>query len=146
MPHLSHRTMYELYRECLEELSRCEIVEGASFDVIQVNPDDPQTPLQYIEQPAAALTLPSFDEMLLNFQMFPDAAPTRLADIASASAVSIRSMTIHRLIVRQGISGRTVRRLPALSLVLHSNRSRCDIHEVLEALKEGVEGERMEQA
>ncbi|RMJ28650.1 hypothetical protein PHISP_00507 [Aspergillus sp. HF37] len=146
MPHLSHRTMYELYKECLEELSRCRIVEGASFDVIQVNPDDPQTPLQYVEQPAAALTLPSFDEMLLNFQMFPDAVPTRLADIASASAVSIRSMTIRRLIVRQGISGRTVRRLPALSLVLHSNRSRCDIHEALEALRGGVEGERMEQA
>lgn len=89
MPNLSQRTIYELYRECLEELNRCGIVEGASFDVIQVNPDDPQTPLQYVEQPAESLILPSYDEMLLNYQMFSDAVPKQLADIASASEVRL---------------------------------------------------------
>lgn len=88
IPHLSHRTIYELYKECLEELSRCGIMDGASFDVIQVDPDDPQTPLEYVEQPAPSLTLPSFDEMLLNYQMFAHAVPTQLADLAAASEVS----------------------------------------------------------
>lgn len=102
MPHLSHRTIYELYRECLEELSRCGIIEGIMFDVIQVNPDDPQTPLHYVEQPVDRLALPSFDEMILNFQMFPDAAPTQLADIASVSVVSIPSTNIRRLMICRG--------------------------------------------
>lgn len=109
------------------------------FDVIQVNPADSQTPLHYVEQPAERLAFPSFDEMLLNFQMFPDAAPTQLADIASASVVSIAVYNYWSSDDLQGISGRTVRRLPALSLVLHSNRTRCDIREALEALKGGVE-------
>lgn len=89
MPHLSARAIYGLYRESLEELSRCGIIDGASFDVVQVRPDDPQTPLQYVEQPTEHLTLPSFDEMLLHYQTFPDAVPKQLADAATESVVSI---------------------------------------------------------
>lgn len=89
MPHLSARVIYGLYKECLEELSRVGIIDGASFDVVQVNPDDPQTPLQYVEQPAEYLALPTFDEMLLHYQTFPDAVPKQLADAAMASVVSI---------------------------------------------------------
>jgi hypothetical protein len=44
--------------------------------------------LQYVEQPAEALTLPMFEEMLLNYQIFPNAIPKQLADAASASVVS----------------------------------------------------------
>lgn len=92
MPHLSSRAIYEIYRDCLGELSRRGIVEGATFDVVQANPDDPETPLQYVEQSAESLLIPGYDEMVLNFQMFPDAAPTQLADIASASVVSLTAL------------------------------------------------------
>lgn len=92
MPHLTNRVIYGIYKDCLEELGRCGIIEGASFDVIQLNPEDPQTPLQYVEQPTEHLTLPTFEEMLLNYQIFPEAIPKQLADLASASMVSPDSL------------------------------------------------------
>lgn len=89
MPHLSGRAIYELYKESLEELGRCGIIDGASFDVVQVDPNDLHTELQYVEQPAEYLEFPSYDEMLLHYQTFPDAVPKQLADVAIASVVSI---------------------------------------------------------
>lgn len=68
-------------------MSRREIIEGVTFDVIQVDPQDPQTALQYVEQPATSLLLPSFDEMILNYQIFSDAVPKLLADAVAASVV-----------------------------------------------------------
>lgn len=88
MPHLSNRAIYGIYKDCLEELNRCGIIQGVSFDVVQANPEDPETALQYVEEPMEHLTLPTFDEMLLNYQMFPDAIPKQLADAATASVVS----------------------------------------------------------
>ncbi|GAB1191878.1 hypothetical protein APSETT444_001062 [Aspergillus pseudonomiae] len=85
VPYLSNRAIYGIYKECLEELSRCEIIEGASFDVVQVNPDNPQTALQYVEQATETLLLPTFDEMLLNYQMFPESVPKQLGDAALES-------------------------------------------------------------
>ncbi|KAE8330658.1 cytochrome C1 family-domain-containing protein [Aspergillus sergii] len=85
IPYLSNRAIYGIYKECLEELSRCGIIEGTSFDVVQVNPENPQTALQYVEQATETLLLPSFDEMLLNYQMFPDAVPKQLGDAALES-------------------------------------------------------------
>ncbi|KAF7589966.1 hypothetical protein BBP40_003457 [Aspergillus hancockii] len=126
IPYLSNRVIYGIYRECLEELSRCGIIEGSSFDVIQVNPENPQTALQYVEQATEALTLPTFDEMLLNYQMFPDAVPKQLGDAASESV---------------GLSGRTIRRLPALSLVLYSQNVRCNIRVAVHALRTGIASE-----
>ncbi|RHZ65692.1 putative pachytene checkpoint component Pch2 [Aspergillus thermomutatus] len=126
VPHLSDRTIYGIYKDCLEELGRRGIIEGASFDVVQVNPEDPQTALQYVEQPAESLMLPMFEEMLLNYQIFPNAIPKQLADAASASV---------------GLSGRTIRRLPALSLVLHCSSTRCDIRAALQALQKCIASE-----
>lgn len=88
IPYLSNRAIYGIYKECLEELSRCGIIEGTSFDVVQVNPENPQTALQYVEQATEILLLPTFDEMLLNYQMFPDAVPKQLGDAALESMVS----------------------------------------------------------
>lgn len=126
VPHLSNKTIYGIYKECLEELSWRGIIEGASFDVVQVKPEDPQTALQYVEQPARFLMLPMFEEMLLNYQIFPNAIPKQLADAASASV---------------GLSGRTIRRLPALSLVLHCSSSQCDIRAALQALRRCITSE-----
>lgn len=80
IPQPSARVIYEIYKSCLEDLARCGIVEGSTFDVIQLNPADPQTPLQYICQPAETLILPGYDEMLLAYQMFSDSIPKQLAD------------------------------------------------------------------
>ncbi|ODM15338.1 hypothetical protein SI65_09279 [Aspergillus cristatus] len=127
MPHLSNRAIYGIYKDCLEELNRCEIIQGVSFDVVQANPEDPETALQYVEEPMEHLTLPTFDEMLLHYQMFADAIPKQLADAANASV---------------GLSGRTLRRLPVLSLVLHSNSIRCaNVREALAALRMGIASE-----
>ena len=94
MPHLSNKVIYAIYKDCLEELSRVDVVEGAVFEVIPLNPDDPQTRLHYVEEPARNLALPEFEEMLLNYQMFPDAIPTELAGLASLSTVRCHTPTI----------------------------------------------------
>ncbi|GAB1211545.1 hypothetical protein ATERTT37_000668 [Aspergillus terreus] len=82
IPHLSNRAIYGIYKECLEELSRHGIIRGVTFDVVQVDPTDPQTALQYVEQCAESLELPTFEEMHLNYQTFPHAVPRQLADVA----------------------------------------------------------------
>ncbi|KAL4889961.1 cytochrome C1 family-domain-containing protein [Aspergillus ambiguus] len=86
VPHLSNRAIYVIYKECLEELSRHGIaIRGATFDVVQVDPTDLQTALQYVEQCAECLELPTYDEMLLDYQTFPGAVPRQLADVALES-------------------------------------------------------------
>ncbi|GLA71708.1 pachytene checkpoint protein 2 [Aspergillus tubingensis] len=126
IPQLSSRPIYNIYKDCLEELSQSGLIGGVSFDVVQVTPDDPQTALQYVEQAAEHLTLPTFDEVLLHYRSFPDAIPTLLANAVFES---------------EGLSGRTVRRLPALSLILYSNGTRCDIRTAVEALRMGIASE-----
>ncbi|OJZ92448.1 hypothetical protein ASPFODRAFT_151125 [Aspergillus luchuensis CBS 106.47] len=126
IPQLSSRPIYNIYKDCLEELSQSGLIEGVSFDVVQVTPDDPQTALQYVEQAAEHLTLPTFDEVLLHYRSFSDAIPTLLANAVFES---------------EGLSGRTVRRLPALSLILYSNGTRCDIRTAIEALRMGIASE-----
>lgn len=91
LPALSTQSIYGIYKDCLEELSRCGIIQGASFDVVEEDPDNPETSLRYLEQPANHLTLPTFEEMLATYQMFPHAVPTHLGDLAKASMVSTTS-------------------------------------------------------
>ena len=88
MPHLSTRVIYEIFKDCLEELSRVGIVEGVAFDVIPLNSDDPQTQLRYVEELVQSLALPPFEEVILNYQMFPEAIPAKLAELAGLSKVS----------------------------------------------------------
>ncbi|GES58731.1 pachytene checkpoint component Pch2 [Aspergillus terreus] len=132
IPHLSNRAIYGIYKECLEELSRHGIIRGATFDVVQVDPTDPQTALQYVDQCAESLELPTFEEMHLNYQTFPHAVPRQLADVALDSV---------------GLSGRTIRRLPALSLVLHSNRCGAPlVRDAIHALRTAIASERQAKA
>lgn len=69
-------------------MSRNRIIEGAAFDVKLLQPDDPQTRLSYMEEPAEQLMLPTYDEMIVNYPMFPEAVPTLLAEAVSESLVS----------------------------------------------------------
>lgn len=122
--------------------------------MVRVDPEDPETQLQYRSHPAEALVFPTHDEMLLWYGIFPESIPKQLADIAQASAVSYRqshkqSQEYHA--VRkcwmlmpnpfQDLSGRTLRRLPAISLVLHTRGATCSIQEALAALMKGVNEE-----
>lgn len=93
MPLLSQRVIYGIYKECLEELNRCGLIKGCSFDVVQFDPSDPQTPLQYIEQPVQQLHFPTFDEVVLSYQIFANAIPKQLAEVAITSKV--RSIKCH---------------------------------------------------
>ncbi|KAL2380749.1 hypothetical protein RJZ90_004416 [Blastomyces dermatitidis] len=127
MPNPSSRIIYEIYRSCLENLSQCGLIHGATFDVIRVEQDNPATELKYVSSPAETLVLPSHTEMVLWYQLFPESIPKRLADVADASV---------------GLSGRSLRRLPALSLVLHLDSAKCTIEQAVGALIQGVEEEK----
>ncbi|QSS54755.1 hypothetical protein I7I53_02412 [Histoplasma capsulatum var. duboisii H88] len=128
MPNPSSRVIYEIFRSCLENLNHSGLIHGATFDVVRVDQDNPNTPLKYVSCPAETLVLPSHTEMVLWYKLFPESAPRRLADVAEASV---------------GLSGRSLRRLPALSLVLHSDYSKCTIEQAVRALALGVEEEKL---
>ncbi|PWY86915.1 pachytene checkpoint component Pch2 [Aspergillus heteromorphus CBS 117.55] len=128
IPRLAARPVYKISKDCLEELGRHGIIEGACFDVVQITPNDP---LQYVERPAEQLILPSFNEMILHYKTFPNAIPKLLADAVLES---------------EGLSGRTIRRLPALSLVLYSNSARYDIRTAIQALRMGIASETQAKA
>ncbi|KAF9884643.1 hypothetical protein FE257_001396 [Aspergillus nanangensis] len=131
IPQLSSRAIYGIYKECLEELNRHGIIEGASFDVRRMNPTDPQTALEYLEQPTENLVIPTFDEAIITYQPFPDAIPRQLVDVATESV---------------GLSGRTIRRLPVLSLVLYGGSGGGSVRSTIYALRTGVESDRQAKA
>lgn len=128
IPHPSVRIIYEIYSSCFVALNKSGLVRGAAFDVVVADPIPPDTPstLQCISLPAETLQLPGWSEMQLSYQIFPDSAPRRLADVAQAS---------------QGLSGRALRRLPALALVMYTDAVCCDIGQAVNALGRAVEHE-----
>ncbi|KGM91543.1 cytochrome c1, heme protein, mitochondrial [Paracoccidioides brasiliensis Pb18] len=127
IPYPTSRVIYEIYRSCLENLSECGLIHGSTFDVIRVEQDNPATELKYVSCPAETLVLPSHTELVLWYQLFPESIPKQLADVAEASV---------------GLSGRSLRRLPVLSLVLHTDHASCSIEQAVRALARGVEEEK----
>ncbi|WEW61376.1 hypothetical protein PRK78_006866 [Emydomyces testavorans] len=130
IPPPSVKEIYEIFRSCLQNLSECGLIKGCTFDVLQRDPSNPETSLEYVCHPAESLTLPAY-EMSLWYQLFPESIPKRLGNIAQAS---------------MGLSGRTLRRIPALSLVLHTTSATCTVEEAIVALGKGVEEELKTQA
>lgn len=102
MPPLSHRAIYGIYKDCLEELSKSRTIQRSRFDVIPAHPEDPETALLYVEEPANDLMLPTYDDMLLNYHTFPDSTPKQLADAASASIVSLQGPMAHLPVLTTG--------------------------------------------
>lgn len=88
MPNPSSRVIYEIFRSCLENLNHSGLIHGATFDVVRVDQDNPNTPLKYVSCPAETLVLPSHTEMVLWYKLFPESAPRQLADVAEASVVN----------------------------------------------------------
>ncbi|KAM5450185.1 cytochrome c1 [Microsporum audouinii] len=109
IPPPSEIGVYEIFRSCLESLSRCGLIEGSRFDISPVDPNDTETALKYIAEPADSLILPSYGETQLWYRLFPESIPKQLADISQMSV---------------GLSGRSLRRIPALSLVLYTSYER----------------------
>ncbi|EFR03555.1 pachytene checkpoint protein 2 [Nannizzia gypsea CBS 118893] len=126
VPPPSELGVYEIFRSCLESLSKCGLVEGLRFDVVPVDPTNTTTELKYVTKSAEFLLLPSYGEMQLWYQLFPSSIPKQLADIARMSV---------------GLSGRSLRRIPALSLVLYTSYEVCPIDQAIAALKRGVKEE-----
>ncbi|EEQ32677.1 thyroid hormone receptor interactor 13 [Microsporum canis CBS 113480] len=85
-----------------------------------------KTALKYIAEPADSLILPSYGETQLWYRLFPESIPKQLADISQMSV---------------GLSGRSLRRIPALSLVLYTSYEVCTVDQALAALRRGVEEE-----
>ncbi|EER29833.1 ATPase, AAA family protein [Coccidioides posadasii C735 delta SOWgp] len=131
VPLPSVRGVYEIFRSCLENLSQCGLIEGATFEVVQRDTGSPGPGLEYMTRPAEALGIPRY-EMALWYRLFSRSIPKRLENIAEASV---------------GLSGRTLRRIPALSLVLYTTGACCSVDEAVDALEQGVEEElRIRQA
>nr|KMM71187.1 thyroid receptor-interacting protein 13 [Coccidioides posadasii RMSCC 3488] len=131
VPLPSVRGVYEIFQSCLENLSQCGLIEGATFEVVQRDTGSPGPGLEYMTRPAEALGIPRY-EMALWYRLFSRSIPKRLENIAEASV---------------GLSGRTLRRIPALSLVLYTTGACCSVDEAVDALEQGVEEElRIRQA
>ncbi|KAI5296182.1 hypothetical protein KEM52_005298 [Ascosphaera acerosa] len=126
VPQPSARVVYEIYRSCLTSLAASACIEGASFSIVKADHEASDSPLQCAAVATPTLELPTWADMLLWYQIFPTAAPTRLASIARKSV---------------GLSARTLRRLPALALVLFTDGSTCRIDGALQALAQAVEEE-----
>ncbi|KAM5478140.1 cytochrome c1 [Microsporum canis] len=126
IPPPSEIGVYEIFRSCLGSLSRCGLIEGSRFDISPVDPNDTETALKYIAEPADSLILPSYGETQLWYRLFPESIPKQLADISQMSV---------------GLSGRSLRRIPALSLVLYTSYEVCTVDQALAALRRGVEEE-----
>ncbi|KMP09321.1 hypothetical protein CISG_06438 [Coccidioides immitis RMSCC 3703] len=139
VPLPSVRGVYEIFRSCLENLSQCGLIEGATFEVVQRDTGSPGPGLEYMTRPAEALGIPRY-EMALWYRLFSRSIPKRLENIAEASVSAKTHPT-------QGLSGRTLRRIPALSLVLYTTGACCSVDEAVDALEQGVEEElRIRQA
>ncbi|KAM5461170.1 hypothetical protein MferCBS49748_007306 [Microsporum ferrugineum] len=66
IPPPSEIGVYEIFRSCLESLSRCGLIEGSRFNISPVDPNDTETALKYIAEPADSLILPSYGETQLS--------------------------------------------------------------------------------
>lgn len=76
--------------------------------------------------PTELLQLPGYDQMMLHYWSFPRSVPRRLMDIAELS---------------RDLSGRTLRRLPMLAIVMYITTESCNIDQALRALEKAVHEE-----
>ncbi|TLD39454.1 pachytene checkpoint component Pch2 [Venturia nashicola] len=123
----SSKAAYEIFRSCLNELVRCGILLPNNVDPSQ-DEDDPMSLIQYPSSPPSTNSPPpSFFPSLLEVNVHlwdqPQAPGKKLWDIAQKC---------------DGLSGRTLRRLPFLSLAMYTYSEECSVDEGLEALQLAV--------
>ena len=71
--------------------------------------------------------IPGLYHVSLNLANLPDSAPRKLQKLAQKA---------------EGLSGRTLRRLPILALTKYTDDELCDVHDLLEALKQVITEEK----
>ncbi|QDS72830.1 hypothetical protein FKW77_006888 [Venturia effusa] len=131
----SSAAAYEIFRSCLNELVRCGILLPADDDDPSQDDDDPMSLIQYPSsdqsgptptKPPPASFFPSLLEVNVHLWDQPQAPGRKLWDIAQKCGA---------------LSGRTLRRLPFLSLAMYTYREECSVNEGLEALRLAVNEE-----
>ncbi|KAI9876754.1 MAG: hypothetical protein M1830_005802 [Pleopsidium flavum] len=124
VPEPCGQACYEILRTCYIELVNCGIIaslqEHEEDNTVQ-NADN-QSQWQILD----TIALPRYSDMVLNFWMDPTSAAKQLWNTAEKCA---------------GLSGRTLRRLPALALALYTNSDPCPMNEALRALSQAVDDE-----
>lgn len=127
----SSQAAYEIFRSCLNELVRCGILLADNTDPA-IDEDDLMSLIQYPSSdvampspssPRPAKFFPSLTEVNVHLWNQPEAPGSKLWAIAQKC---------------QGLSGRTLRRLPFLSLAMYTYREECSVSEGLEALQLAV--------
>ncbi|KAF2090825.1 AAA-domain-containing protein, partial [Saccharata proteae CBS 121410] len=122
VPNPEPRAVYEILRSCLNELIRCEIITTTGHQE-QVSPtSDSATDDSYPDSSFVLVdqaSIPSFAEMNVHLWDQPNSPAMRLWNIAQKC---------------ESMSGRSLRRLPALALAMHTFSDPCSIYEALEAL------------
>lgn len=144
MPTPSAEASYEILRTCYLELIKCGIITSLEEPEENSSLPDPNHHSQW--QIVEKAALPPYAEMVLSYWMKPSSAPKRLGDVALKSAVSVPKSNhfIYRLTMLphlKGLSGRTLRRLPALALALYTESDPCSMDEALYALSRAVDDE-----
>ncbi|KAK5124835.1 hypothetical protein LTR16_003448, partial [Cryomyces antarcticus] len=121
--------IYSIFRSCFNELIRCDIVTAnlsppptvtddvRSESLVQLPPSSspPESSWVILDQ----ASIPSFTEMNIHLWNQPHSPARKLWHLAQRS---------------EGVSGRTLRRLPFLALALHTYSETCDLNEALAAL------------
>ncbi|KAI4125609.1 MAG: hypothetical protein LQ347_005312 [Umbilicaria vellea] len=143
MPYPCATARYEIYRLCYLELAQSGIIAQ-----VQDNEEDTTNENSDVENHSPGTVtsatqwhhlgenlLPKYDMMQLYYfrDRNPNAVPRMLWDIAEKSDVVLDD---------QGLSGRTLRRLPALAIAMYTTSDPCPIEEALAALSRAVEDER----
>ncbi|KAE9963921.1 hypothetical protein BLS_008793 [Venturia inaequalis] len=123
----SKKAAYEIFRSCLNELVRCGILLPDNVNLSQ-DEDDPMSLIQCPSSPPSlksppASFFPSLLEVNVHLWDQHQAPGRKLWDIAQKCG---------------GLSGRTLRRLPFLSLAMYTYREECSVSEGLEALRLAV--------
>ncbi|KAF2842689.1 AAA-domain-containing protein [Patellaria atrata CBS 101060] len=126
VPNPCRRATYDILRSCLNELIRCGLVtngESVENETGETSNDEvsllPVSGWELVDTPS----IPTHTEMNVQYWNRPDSVPRKLWTICERC---------------EGLSGRTLRRLPFLALALHTNDDHCNIQEALTALSISV--------
>jgi GTPase SAR1 family protein len=134
----SSEAAYEIFRSCMNELVRCGILAEVGLNPAVDTAFDEEDPMLLIQYPSSendkssqsrerpANFFPSLTEVNVHLWDQPDAPGSKLWTIAQKC---------------QGLSGRTLRRLPFLALAMYTYGDECSVDEGLEALQLAVADE-----
>lgn len=147
LPNPPAQATYEILRSCLNELIRSEII-GPAIYTFEISDDPSQVSSPSRSRPglqwqAADGLIPPFAEMTILFWERRDSPGRMLWDLAQLCQVrgTLTRYEPALLIQVQGLSGRTLRRLPFLALALFTHADPCPFGVMLHALESAIKEE-----